>query len=340
MTRWLYSLCLCCLSLSDLSAGDSGWFANHIRPLPMIPVLSEGRIGILWPLLVLLLTGWLHHRWQARVRDRAVAAAVRHWKEAIREKEAAAEALLQRCIRLDLLNKKLVDEMAEREHMERAPFHPEQVLATLSHELRTPLNIVLGLSDQLLTETLPAAQAEQVHAIRRAGRELATFVASALSNLTGGKWQAGAVSEGRPENGSAEALPVAGDYAHLGGMQVLVVEDNKMNQLVVSKLLKKQGMLVTLADNGADALALYEERPFDLILMDIQMPVMDGYRATAEIRNHRDHAKREVPIIALTASAFLTKKEKAELFGMNDHVGKPFEPVELLEKISHCLALR
>lgn len=69
------------------------------------------------------------------------------------------------------------------------------------------------------------------------------------------------------------------------------------------------------------------------------MPVMDGYRTTAEIRTHPDESKRDVPIIALTASAFLTEKEKAVLFGMNDHVGKPFSPDELLEKIGACLEI-
>jgi len=69
------------------------------------------------------------------------------------------------------------------------------------------------------------------------------------------------------------------------------------------------------------------------------MPVMDGYRATAEIRKSTDPRKRDGPIIALTASAFLTEKEKAKLFGMNDHVGKPFGPDDLLEKIHSSLAL-
>ena len=76
---------------------------------------------------------------------------------------------------------------------------------------------------------------------------------------------------------------------------------------------------------------------FDLILMDIQMPQMDGYRTTSEIRRHHNEHKRKVPIIALTASAFLTEKEKAVLFGMNDHVGKPFSTDELMEKIKRCL---
>ena len=122
------------------------------------------------------------------------------------------------------------------------------------------------------------------------------------------------------------------------GSHVLLVEDNKINQLVVSKILKKAGFEVTLANNGFEALTKVETNDFDLILMDIQMPEMDGYKATAEIRRHSNENKRAVPIIALTASAFLTEKEKAVLFGMNDHIGKPFSPDEMMEKIKNCLA--
>ena len=129
-------------------------------------------------------------------------------------------------------------------------------------------------------------------------------------------------------------MPICHDF---NGIHILVVEDNKINQLVVSKMLKKLGMKVTLASQGFEALEKVETNDFDLILMDIQMPEMDGYRATAEIRRHAVASKRDVPIIALTASAFLTEKEKAVLFGMNDHVGKPFSPGELTEKIDKCL---
>jgi signal transduction histidine kinase/BarA-like signal transduction histidine kinase len=127
--------------------------------------------------------------------------------------------------------------------------------------------------------------------------------------------------------------------AQLAGNRILLVEDNKINQLVVANLLKKLGIEVITADNGIEALELFKEQYFDLVLMDIQMPKMDGYRTTAEIRKFVDPRKRDVPIIALTASAFLTAKEKAKLFGMNDHVGKPFSQEDLLEKISSCLAV-
>ena len=143
-------------------------------------------------------------------------------------------------------------------------------------------------------------------------------------------------SVGGKEGGGTE-----GEKSHvqLAGNKILLVEDNKINQLVVANMLKKLGIEVVTADNGLEALDEFAKQYFDLVLMDIQMPKMDGYRTTAEIRKSSDPRKREVPIIALTASAFLTAKEKAKLFGMNDHVGKPFGPEDLLEKISNCLTV-
>lgn len=128
-------------------------------------------------------------------------------------------------------------------------------------------------------------------------------------------------------------------YDFMVGKNVLVVEDNKINQLVVKKMLLKIGMQVTTADDGLLALdAINNNNYFDLILMDIQMPNLDGYRTTAEIRKNANPKISQVPIIALTASAYLSEKEKAQLFGMDDHVGKPFGPEELMEKISNCLS--
>jgi signal transduction histidine kinase/CheY-like chemotaxis protein len=128
-------------------------------------------------------------------------------------------------------------------------------------------------------------------------------------------------------------------YEGLSGHKILVVEDNRINQLVVAKMLKKLGMIVVTADNGQEALKELGNAYYDLILMDIQMPIMDGYRATAEIRKSHDPKVRDIPIIALTASAYLTEKEKAKLFGMDDHVGKPFGPADLLDKISYHIKL-
>jgi CheY-like chemotaxis protein len=117
------------------------------------------------------------------------------------------------------------------------------------------------------------------------------------------------------------------------GKRILVVEDNKINQLVVSNLLKSHGALIVTADDGMIALDQMEKNTFDLVLMDIQLPKLDGYRATAAIRKMPDAQKSKVAIVALTASAYLTDKDKAELFQMDDHIGKPFSPEELLQKM-------
>lgn len=393
---------------------------------------------------------------------------------------------------LDLLNKRLVDEMSERETIEKSSFARDRFLATMSHEMRTPLNIITGLTHLLLESGPRPDQVEQLRTLQYSANDLVVFIndvldfskievgkldledreffiGPAIQEVTG-KFEKMAEEKGllfhlsydqdipvkllgdnarlhqvlnnlmqnalnHTEEGmlrmdvslqnldTREALlkftiegtdggverkildSVAkpwqeeGDDDHeakdsellslaitkrlvelqhgkmdviyrsgestqfvvlmpfkvlielkkaaaektggplnlLAGSRILVVEDNKINQLVVAKMLRKHGVEVITADNGLEALEVFEYEDFDLILMDIQMPEMDGYRATAEIRRHPISAKRDVPIIALTASAFLTEKDKAVLFGMNDHVGKPFSPEELLGKINACL---
>jgi CheY-like chemotaxis protein len=123
----------------------------------------------------------------------------------------------------------------------------------------------------------------------------------------------------------------------LEGKRILVVEDNKINQMLVVNMLKKRDARITTANDGLEALDAIANADFDLILMDIQMPRMDGYRAVAEIRRLKNPQKAAVPIIALTASAYINEKEKAQLFGMTDHIGKPFSPDELLEKVVRIL---
>ncbi len=123
----------------------------------------------------------------------------------------------------------------------------------------------------------------------------------------------------------------------LEGKRILVVEDNKVNQMLVTNMLKKKGVFVVPANDGIEGLEALNKGNFDLILMDIQMPRMDGYHAVAEIRRMKNVEKANLPIIALTASAYVTEKEKAQLFGMTDHIGKPFSPEEMLDKITRVL---
>jgi len=416
-----------------------------------------------------------------------------------RQKEEIANQhglLEEKNANLDVLNSKLVNEMAERESIEQSSFARDRFLATMAHEMRTPMNIITGLTHLLLEENPRAEQIEHLRTLQFSANNLVVFINDVLdyskieagritlekrdfsikntfeevmtrftlpaedknikldftmdtkipefvtgdpvrlnqilTNLLNNSIQntdKGAIEinarlhemakkdmtivltiadsgngmeqshldamfqnfkrkasdmfegygstglelaitkrlvdlqngkiEGKTSPGQGTTFtiflpfkmaekPVAKSkspssekktFDHLAGNRILLVEDNKINQLVVAKLLRKLNMDVVTADNGLEALEAIDKMYFDLCLMDIQMPKMDGYRATAEIRKNTDPRKRDMPIIALTASAFLTEKEKAKLFGMNDHVGKPFGQEDLLEKISDCLAI-
>lgn len=118
----------------------------------------------------------------------------------------------------------------------------------------------------------------------------------------------------------------------LDKLHILVVEDNEMNRRYLSGLFKRWNIQYRMAVNGQDALDLIDERQFDLILMDIQMPVMNGYETTIAIRNSHN-LNTHTPIIALTASALRNQRDKAFSLGMNGHITKPFTPNQLMKGI-------
>ncbi len=116
------------------------------------------------------------------------------------------------------------------------------------------------------------------------------------------------------------------------GIKVLIVEDNPINQLLVIKVLQKRGYQTTIAQNGKIAIDKYKNEDFDIVLMDLQMPEMDGYEATKYIRR-MDTEKAAIPIVAMTAHTIQGELEKCLAIGMNDYVSKPFSPDELNVKI-------
>jgi len=121
--------------------------------------------------------------------------------------------------------------------------------------------------------------------------------------------------------------------------RILVVEDNAINQKVAQGLLKKFGVRVDLAANGEEALTSLASLPFDLVLMDCQMPVMDGYEATQQIRHSSSKVlNREIPIIAMTANSMEGDREKCIAVGMNDFITKPVNPNKLQEILKSWLA--
>lgn len=123
----------------------------------------------------------------------------------------------------------------------------------------------------------------------------------------------------------------------LQGSTVLVVEDNAINQKVMMRFLDKWNIKVIVAEDGEEALQKIQHNFVNLVLMDLQMPKIDGYEATRLIRSMEEKQKSNVPIIALTAAALKEVKEKVYASGMNDYLTKPFNPTELQKKLEHYI---
>lgn len=124
------------------------------------------------------------------------------------------------------------------------------------------------------------------------------------------------------------------------GKRLLLAEDNALNQEIAVEILKGMGFAVDVASDGEEAVRLVRDsKPgqYDLILMDIQMPHMDGYEATRQIRNLPDADLANIPIVAMTANAFDDDKQEAFAAGMNGHIGKPIEIPKLLKTLKNIL---
>jgi CheY-like chemotaxis protein len=123
--------------------------------------------------------------------------------------------------------------------------------------------------------------------------------------------------------------------ASVAGARILLVEDNPINQELACDLLGRAGVVLATADNGQQALEQLERGDYDLVLMDCQMPVMDGYVATGLLR--QQPRWRDLPVIAMTANAMVGDREKVLAAGMNDHIAKPIKVDELFATLSRWI---
>jgi len=139
---------------------------------------------------------------------------------------------------------------------------------------------------------------------------------------------------GVPEkSGKPQTADVIENYSGLEGKRILVAEDNKINFFVANKFLVGWGIKVTHAENGQLALDELEKNDYDLILMDLHMPVMDGIEATRIIRNSDNPKIKDIPIVALTAAIMSESHDKIDDLKINDYVLKPFKPHDLFDRI-------
>lgn len=127
------------------------------------------------------------------------------------------------------------------------------------------------------------------------------------------------------------------DLQPFNNVKILLAEDNVVNQFMMNKMLKSWNIEVEMVDNGRKALEALRERDFDMILLDTHMPEMNGYQTAKSIRVDFEEPKRSIPIISLSAATFDHEQQQALAAGMNDVLGKPFQPYELHQKISMLL---
>jgi signal transduction histidine kinase/CheY-like chemotaxis protein/PAS domain-containing protein len=130
--------------------------------------------------------------------------------------------------------------------------------------------------------------------------------------------------------------PGPGEVRDLKGARILLAEDNRMNQMLVQAHLRDQGCVLTIVENGREAVTACEQEPFDLVLMDCRMPVLDGFEATRAIRAG-NAPMASVPIIAVTANAMRSDMDRCTAVGMTDFLGKPFTREQLLEVMRNAL---
>jgi two-component system sensor histidine kinase/response regulator len=208
------------------------------------------------------------------------------------------------------------------------------VAPDLLHDLRTPLNQIIGYSDMLSEEAGLDREglAGDLGKIRAAGYRILTLIEENFTAVAERRVSASARrrSEGAPTDSSPAAATPATEPGTL-----LVVDDESTNRDVLSRRLRRQGHTVVTADNGNDALAVMRETPFDLVLLDIMMPDMDGYEVLRRVKS--DDRLRHIPVVMISAIDELQSVVRCIAAGAEDYLAKPFNPTLLQARIGACL---
>ncbi len=208
----------------------------------------------------------------------------------------------------------------------------QKFLTDMSHELRTPLNAVIGFSELLAGAALPSHQDAQARRIHQAGQRLLAVVNQMIDLSAETEAPADLSAETAPglaQTATPEAPSAPGDGKVL---RVLCVDDNQTNRMLMVAMLSGAGLICETADDGALGLAAAAAGGWDVVLMDIQMPVMDGVESARRIRAIAGEAGA-VPIIAVTANTLPSQIESYIEAGMDDLIAKPVDMAELLTKI-------
>jgi CheY-like chemotaxis protein len=226
---------------------------------------------------------------------------------------------------------------AERVRAQTASTAKSDFLAVMSHELRTPLNGVLGMAQAMAGEALSPEQRARLAVLQQSGEALLALVNDVLEVA---KSDAGPSGPAAPPVASPpQAVPSAAALRRAGDrLRVLAAEDNPTNRLVLKTLLEQLGVAVHIVGDGEEAIAAWRGAPWDLVLMDIRMPGLDGVAATRAIRAEEAATGRpRTPILAVTADAAAPQAADYLSVGMDGLIPKPIQLTQLVAVIATVL---
>nr|MBP6545872.1 response regulator [Phenylobacterium sp.] len=212
-------------------------------------------------------------------------------------------------------------------HRAEAASHAKtEFLADMSHELRTPLNGVLGLGQALAATALSEDQRALLADMLAGAQDLDGLV-NGLLNYGDAARAADATPAGGPGHPPPDVPP----------LRVLAADDNPTNRKVVELMLGAAGAQVVSVENGQEAVDAWRAGAFDVVLMDLRMPVMDGLDAIRAIRKAEGAGLPRAPIIVISANTSATDVEASAAAGADRHIGKPLRAEDLFEAISGVL---
>ncbi len=212
---------------------------------------------------------------------------------------------------------------------ESQPVTKSTFMSHISHELRTPLAGMMNLIELIGENPQRNCTAENISLILEAGQELKSMISTLLEALQDQSGSGMINLRGAASKNTSSGESILDALSHLGPLHVLIVEDNYINLLAFRQTLEQSGFRVQEAMNGEEALACLEREPFDLVLMDVRMPVMDGLEATRRIRASRRRRLRETKVIALTGYTLADDRQRIMEAGADGIISKPIDTEDL-----------
>ncbi len=335
--------------LASYSNLDPGNYLLRVRASQRSGVWGEEELRV--PIKVL--PAWWQQPWFRVVCLLLLAAWLLGWQEwrtgRLRQQRAALkEAVAERTAELQAARDELEHRVKQRTRQLEAASAAAGMaqraktafLHNVSHDMRTPLNAIIGLTHLQQAAAPDATQRAHLGRVMDAATELRGQIehvlALSLADTGTAALQAAVAAASTTErSGTAGPAGTAGAVERLRGRKLLLAEDDPVNQIVAAGILGNAGLIVDIAMHGDEAVQMAARSSYDLVLMDLQMPVLDGLEATRRIRE--TEAGRRLPIVAFTAFTLPEDRQRCLDAGMNDLVCKPVEPAVLLATLARWL---